>query len=153
MGLNLGLNWQDISTAVSALDFSPHRLQLTIAKSGVYILDDSYNANLDGVKNALDTLNIFDGKKFVIMAGVVDCGKFANEINEQIGKYMATRCDFALLVGINSNSVKNGLLQSGFNQNNIFCCDSLQKAVEVASRQTVAGDVILFCNDLPDNIV
>ena len=152
-GLNLGLKWQNISSAVNNLDFSPHRLQLSESKNGVYILDDSYNANPDGVKNALDTLSLFDGKKFVVMAGVVDCGRFADEINVDIGEYMATRCDFALLVGINSNSIKQGLLQKSFDPNKIFCCTTLQNAVEVAGGYMTCGDVILFCNDLPDNII
>lgn len=153
VGLNLGLKPQDISTAVSKLEFSPHRLELLHAKNGLYILDDSYNANIKGVKNALDSLSFFDGKKFVVMSGVVDCGKSQCEINCEIGEYMATRCDFALLVGINSNSVKTGLLQKGFCENKIFCCQSVKEAVDVASGYTCCDDVVLFCNDLPDNIV
>ena len=153
VGQNLGLKWQNIQKAVEQLDYSPHRLQLSVTQKGFYIVDDSYNANPDGVKNALDSLSLFDGKKFVIMAGIVDCGKFQKQINFDVGLYMAQRCDFALLVGINSNSIKDGLLQGGFCGDKIFCCANLQNAVSVATQKCVAGDVILFCNDLPDNIV
>ena len=153
VGLNLGLKSQDIATAVQNLEFSPHRLELSRAKNGLYILDDSYNANINGVKNALDSLEFFCGKKFVVMSGIVDCGKSQNQINCEIGEYMATRCDFALLVGINSNSIKTGLLQKGFCSDNIFCCQSVKEAVNIAGSYLCNDDVILFCNDLPDNIV
>ena len=75
----MGLKWQNIQKAVEQLDYSPHRLQLSVTQRGFYIVDDSYNANPDGVRNALDSLSLFDGKKFVIMAGIVDCGKFQKQ--------------------------------------------------------------------------
>ncbi|MBE5749147.1 MAG: UDP-N-acetylmuramoyl-tripeptide--D-alanyl-D-alanine ligase [Clostridiales bacterium] len=153
VGLILGLKPQEISTAVNNLEFSPHRLELLPSKNGLYILDDSYNANINGVKNALDSLTFFEGKKFVIMSGVVDCGESQQKINCEIGGYMATRCDFALLVGINSNSIKTGLLQKGFCSDKIFCCQSMKEAVDIANRYACCDDVILFCNDLPDNVI
>lgn len=153
VALFLGLDGDEIKSAVDNLDYAPHRLQLIKAQNGLYILDDSYNANVCGVRESLTVLKNFDGQKFVIASGIVDAGKETETLNKQIGVMMAETCDFAMLVGVNGRYIKDGLVESGFQENKIFDCESIDDAVKKISALSKAGDVILFSNDLPDNIL
>ena len=57
------------------------------------------------------------------------------------------------LVGVNAPFMKKGLVQEGFDGDRIFLCDSTAAAVAKMGGMASAGDVVLFSNDLPDNII
>lgn len=153
VGLFLGLNDAQIQHAFEDLDFTPHRLQLMQGANGVRIIDDGYNANLQGIRQSAEVLKTFRGKKIVVAAGIIEGGKNAAHLNREAGKAFADCCDFALLVGVNADFLAEGLLQGGFDQNNIMRCKSTAEAGERAGELAMPGDVILFSNDLPDNVL
>lgn len=153
VGQMLGLNAADIKNGVKNLQFIPHRLQLMEGQNGLYILDDSYNANINGVEESLKVLKCFDGQKFVIACGIVDAGKQTQSLNIKVGEMLAEACDYAMLVGVNSGFLEKGLQNKGFLQSRIFKCVSTQDAVERLGGFAKSGDVVLFSNDLPDNIL
>ena len=93
-----GLNGEEIARDVEKLEFSPHRLQL-IKGNGLYILDDSYNANIDGIRQSAEVLKLFEKRKFAIVSGIVEGGKTEEKLNEEVGKIFAEVCDAVFLVG------------------------------------------------------
>lgn len=153
VGLYSGLNEAQIRLAVENLDYSPHRLQLIKAANGLNILDDSYNANVSGVRESMRVLKTFGGKKFVIASGIVEGGKHSAALNVTVGRLMADSCDFAFPVGVNALFIKKGLEEEGFDADRIFVCDSTAAAVALLNGKAKSGDVVLFSNDLPDNII
>jgi UDP-N-acetylmuramoyl-tripeptide--D-alanyl-D-alanine ligase len=64
------------------------------AYHGITIIDDCYNASLESVKAALAVLSQINnankdnknGKKIAVLADILECGDFADEIHENIGK-------------------------------------------------------------------
>lgn len=118
---------------------------------GVTILDDSYNSNLLGFTVALETLASFDGRKICVTPGIVECGKQASAINQEIGKKIADVCSLVFLVGGMAEELEKGLLEQKFDENNIIRCNTLSEAQGMFSEFLRAGDVVLLENDLPDN--
>ena len=153
VGLYIGLNADDVAAAAEKTEHTPHRLQLIKAANGLSILDDSYNANVNGVRESMKVLKTFGGKKFVIASGIVEGGKHSAALNVTVGRLMADSCDYAFLVGVNAPFMKKGLVQEGFGGDRIFLCDSTAAAVAKMGGMASAGDVVLFSNDLPDNII
>jgi UDP-N-acetylmuramyl pentapeptide synthase len=130
----------------------PHRLQYIEGAGGLNIIDDSYNANPEGVKAALEVLMGFCGKKYVITCGIVEQGRAQGEVNRELGRQIANKnVDAVALVGLNAPSIKEGLLSAGFSEANIFCADSSSCAVALFKDRFGFGDTLLFMNDLPDN--
>ena len=80
-------------------------------------------------------------------------GKHSAALNVTVGRLMADSCDYAFLVGVNAPFMKKGLVQEGFGGDRIFLCDSTAAAVAKMGGMASAGDVVLFSNDLPDNII
>lgn len=148
----LGLSKEQIASGVSKIEPVEHRLQILPSQNGTTVIDDAFNSNPLGSKMALDVLKSFDGRKIIITPGMVELGEKEEELNKEFGKQMAGSVDIAILVGVNrSKPIEKGLIEGGFDKNNIYLVNNLDYATKKLSEITRDGDVILFENDLPDN--
>ena len=152
---DLGVTPKMIARAISKLKSVNHRLELSKAQNGVIILDDSFNSNVSGTKQALKTLSYFTNKRKVIVTpGLVELGDIEAELNEQFGKDIAQICDIAIIVNThNKKAIESGLLSQNFDENNIYFVDTLRDAVKLFETVLKHGDVVLLENDLPDNYI
>ncbi|MGN1208572.1 MAG: Mur ligase family protein, partial [Christensenellales bacterium] len=147
MALNFGVNLLEIKKVVKSLSPAPHRLNL-IENAGKYILDDSFNANPEGVKNAIDVLLTFKGKKIVITPGLVELGTKQFEENVKLGESLK-KVDYVLITNqTNKTALLKGLFGS---KNHVFCFENLLEATQKLQEIFFVGDCVLFLNDLPDN--
>ncbi len=147
----LGLSADEIARGVEKIEPVPHRLEL-IESGGAYILDDGYNCNLVGAKEALGALGRFKGGKCVVTPGIVECGVLEEEINGELGKEIAkTGLDKIVLVGETLvGAVKTGYVQAGGDVEKLVCVKTLEEAKTELASWLGAGDCVLFLNDLPD---
>lgn len=147
---DLGLTKDEITRAIPKILPIPHRLEL-IPSNDLVVIDDSYNANPESARSALETVGSFEGKKFVITSGFVELGKSETEENERLGEEISKHCDFAILIGKErAVPIESGLKRSGFQDDRILIKDSLEDAVNALSTLAKRGDLVLFLNDLPD---
>ena len=147
----LGLSVEEIASGIEKLEPVPHRLQL-LKSGGAYILDDGYNANIVGAKEAIDALCRFEGGKCVVTPGIVECGVLEQKINGELGELIAKAgLDKTVHVGETLvGAVKAGYLQAGGDESKLLIVKTLEKAKEVLAQWLQAGDCVLFLNDLPD---
>jgi len=88
----------------------------------VKIIDDSYNANPQSVKAALDHLSLYKkNRKLFVFGDMKELGKNEDSFHKEIGEYAAGKTDILLTVGklakkAQSNS-KNFTLSLHFNDN------------------------------------
>lgn len=147
----LGLSLSEISAGISRLTAVEHRLSVTKTASGITIVDDSYNSNPRGFDGALEVLGYFSGRKIVVTPGLVELGVMEDMENYNLGKKLATSCDIAVLVGRSACfAIKSGLIENGFNPDNVIQAGTLDQAMKKLHDILKAGDVLLFENDLPD---
>ena len=151
VAINLGVSFSEVCATIPTINQIKHRLELTVNESGVKILDDGYNANVEGVKKAVEVLKVFSGKKVVITPGIVELGVYEYERNYEFGKTLSTACDEVILVGRGSAlRIREGLLSEGFSSDKIYMVKDLEGAKEQLTSIISAGDTVLFINDLPD---
>lgn len=151
MALILGLSMEQIKEGISNLKPVPHRLEVK-NENGITILDDSYNASVEGCAVALDVLSKFKGKKIVITPGLVELGKLEKEENERFGENIAKVADSVIIVNnVNLESIKLGLAKAEFNMEQAYAAETLEKAKRLLEGIVVEGSVVLIENDLPDN--
>jgi UDP-N-acetylmuramoyl-tripeptide--D-alanyl-D-alanine ligase len=145
----LGVKLEQIAEAAAELEPVPHRLQL-IENGDTTVIDDAYNSNPEGSKNALEILSGFDGARIIVTPGMVELGEAENEANEQLGAYIAKYADYAFLVGWRGAVIKKGALAAGMAADKIITAPTLDAAV--AALGDIPGKkAVLFENDLPDN--
>ena len=145
---HLGVSDKDIQSAIRELKPTPHRLEIVDNKKGITILDDTYNANIEGVKCAYEVLAQFEGRKVVLTQGITELGEKSAEINFEVGKRLAKVADLVMLTGANASFIEEGLKESNFS--NIVRYDSLCEAQIDFRHKIKKGDVLLLQNDLID---
>lgn len=107
----LGLNSQEIKIGLSQVRPVEHRLQ-PIKSGDVLVIDDSYNGNPDGVKEAIKVLARFTNhRKIFITPGLVETGSASEEIHRKIGRELVGVADIVILI---KNSV-TGFIAEGVN--------------------------------------
>lgn len=132
------------------LPYVPHRLELIRSLKG-YIIDDSYNANTEGVKGLIEVLNAYKGKKIIVSQGIVELGSKAQEQNFNLGEMLSKIADVCYLMGINADAIYGGLKKSDKQQVIVKKVDSIKEAVADMQKYITTDSVIVFQNDLPDN--
>ena len=148
----LGMSPQEISKGINRIKSIGHRLELLPNNKNIVIIDDSYNANVEGVKSAMEVLDMFNGRKIVVTPGLVELGAIENVANFEMGKILAKHADMVIIVGKhNAEMLINGLLENGMPRENIRFSKNLNRGNTELNEMMMEGDVVLFENDLPDN--
>ncbi|MCS7002364.1 MAG: UDP-N-acetylmuramoyl-tripeptide--D-alanyl-D-alanine ligase, partial [Dehalococcoidia bacterium] len=149
----VGVPDETIAATTPTIKPPDHRLQLIRTPGGPTVIDDAYNANPAGVKAALDVLAEFPAKvKVLVTPGMVELGDFEREANVEFGRQAAAVCDAVILVGPNrAIPIAEGLRSGGMSDDRIIVVRTLKEATDHLGRLVGAGDVVLFCNDLPDH--
>ncbi len=151
VGLEMGLRLRQMKHVVARLQPIPHRLQLR--RSGdITIIDDAFNSNPVGARNAVDILSQFrTGRRILVTPGMIELGERQEAENRAWGSYMADKVDWVLLVGPSqTRPIYEGLLEAGFPKERIRVFRSLFEAQEFLQTFLEPGDTVLYENDLPD---
>jgi UDP-N-acetylmuramyl pentapeptide synthase len=87
------------------------RYRLCLKKiNGQLVLDDSFNSNIKGFRNALEVLGMYSMYRVLITPGIVEGGKKEEIINYELNNDIAKNCDFVILVKNKvSEYIKKGL--------------------------------------------
>ena len=152
---HLGVPVSKQKNAIARLQPVEHRLSMKVA-NGITVLDDAYNSNPQGAKMSLEVLKNFTvsngNKRIVITPGFVEMGTRQAEANKELGRTIATSCDYAIIVNaVNRDAIKSGIDEGGLPAEKYFLADSLNHAHAHLAQILRAGDVVLYENDLPDN--
>ena len=132
------------------LPYVPHRLELIVSHNG-YIIDDSYNANTEGVKGLTEVLSTYKGKKIIVSQGIVELGVRAYEQNFILGEKLSEIADICYLTGINADAIADGLKKGKTEEHKIIKVNNINEAVKDMQKYVSENSVIVFQNDLPDN--
>jgi len=99
----LGMSVPEISKQVEKLKLPEGTLQIKKYGQSV-IIDDSYNANPQGFRSALETLKSFsdDFKKIVITRGMIELGEKSSELHVEIGKKISEVADELVIIANNN---------------------------------------------------
>lgn len=151
VGREMGLRLRQIAHAVRRLEPVAHRLQLREA-GPVTVIDDAFNANPVGARNAVEILGQFDtGRRVIITPGMIELGERQYEENRTFGRHIAPNVDLAVLVGEDqTRPIRDGLADAGFPEEHTRVFGSLFDAQAFLKSYLRAGDVVLYENDLPD---
>lgn len=148
-----GLTWNEISEGVRDIPYISHRLQPIYNKaSNIWVIDDSYNGNMDGFISGLRVLQRAKGRKIVLTPGLVEQGSKEKENHIKIGKLYASDYPADLVLLINSRVseyIISGMEAHGFKNYKLY--RSTAEAHSDLPRILKSGDTIIFQNDWPDN--
>ncbi|MEK7618445.1 MAG: UDP-N-acetylmuramoyl-tripeptide--D-alanyl-D-alanine ligase [Patescibacteria group bacterium] len=110
IGKALGMNNGEIKQGVEKIRPVEHRLQPSYAPGNILVIDDAYNGNSDGAREAIKVLSRFkDRRKIYITPGLVETGSASRGVHLEIGRQLAMVADVVILI---RNSV-TGWIEKG----------------------------------------
>lgn len=150
-----GIDDSDIINAVRKIKQVEHRLEVKKISDDYILIDDAYNSNIIGAKNAVDTLFTYGSKykKVIITPGIVELGDKQYEENYKFSKYASMKVDYIFVVGkTNRSALLSGASEGKIKKENIFYFDKFNEAIQYVNDNIIEGKkVVLIENDLPDN--
>jgi len=152
LGRSMGLRLRQMAHAARRLEPVEHRLKLR-TENGITIIDDAFNSNPVGARNAVDLLGeIEGGQRFIVTPGMVEMGAQQDDANYELGLHIASSAtDAVYLVGdAQTQALQRGLQEGGFPIDRIHVYDTLFDAQDALTAQLQSGDIVLYENDLPD---
>jgi len=99
VGIKLGMTLDEISDSLRDFKLTSHRLEL-IKTNKINIIDDTYNASLDSVKNSLELLSKIKDRKVFIFADILELDSYGEDIHKEIGNIVIeNKIDVFISVG------------------------------------------------------
>lgn len=148
----LGLSAKQIESGLLKTHAFDHRMQPRLV-NGAWLIDDTYNGNLEGMQAGLKFISEIDAKRrWYVTPGLVDQGEETENVHVELGRSIAeSKVDILVLM---ENSVRqiiqDSAVRHGFSgevrieHNPLDFYQNIEHLV-------AAGDVVVMQNDWTDN--
>jgi UDP-N-acetylmuramoyl-tripeptide--D-alanyl-D-alanine ligase len=148
VALELGTPSDQLVARASSVRPIDNRSNVVTAASGVIVIDDTFNANPQSAVSALNTLSrvAATGRRVVVTPGLVELGREQYRENFALAQKVAAAQDELVIVK-RTNALP---LKAGF-KGPVRRLNSRDEAVAWVRAALVAGDGVLYLNDLPDH--
>ena len=146
IGKILKIDSKDIIDAIAKFKLSPHRLEKKVSKTGITIIDDTYNANQDSMINSLSILSKVKNKRRVaILTDILELGNYTKEIHENIGKKIfPNTLDILITVGENAKLIAKEAQKNNFKNTNIYNFKDYKDCLENVQTLLSKNDIVLL---------
>jgi UDP-N-acetylmuramoyl-tripeptide--D-alanyl-D-alanine ligase len=144
IGVELGLSRAEVARGLAQCGQPKMRLELW-EHDGVWVLDDTYNANADSVIAALQTLRELPckGRRMAVLGDMAELGAHGEAAHEEIGRRAAELGVGQLFaVGKMAPVVARGARGAGLNR--VFEFADLETAAAAVKSFVKSGDVVLL---------
>jgi UDP-N-acetylmuramoyl-tripeptide--D-alanyl-D-alanine ligase len=140
-GRAFGVSLEDCAAGLAATPLTKARLQIREINS-VQFIDDSYNANPDSMKAALQTLMELesDGKRIAVLGKMLELGAESDRGHQEVGEAAAT---FGIdhLIAVGDDAIARAARHAGLASASV--ASSASQAAEMLSDIVSAGDLVL----------
>ncbi|WP_439749645.1 glutamate ligase domain-containing protein, partial [Helicobacter japonicus] len=110
------------------------------------ILDDSFNGNLKGMKEAIRLSSLYNGRKIIVTPGIVES---TPEANIELAQAIDEVFDIAIITG----ELNSKILREHIHRAQILILKDKAAALEDMLKScTQPHDLVLFSNDAPSYI-
>ncbi len=140
----MGCDILESISALSSYQNQPGRMSLLEGLDGSMIIDDSYNSSPIATIAAINVLREMKGnRKIVVLGDMLELGKHTEEEHRAIGKIVSSVADILITIGPRSLFVRDGAVENGFLEKNIFSFVDVLSSLDFVSGLVGSGDVVL----------
>ena len=87
LALQVGISLENCAKALAGFQNIKGRLQQKVAQNGAKLIDDTYNANPDSMRSAIDVLVQFPAPQILVMGDLGELGDTAPQLHAEVGDY------------------------------------------------------------------
>ncbi|MCD7443509.1 UDP-N-acetylmuramoyl-tripeptide--D-alanyl-D-alanine ligase [Streptomyces lincolnensis] len=137
-GLAAGVSLDVAAAGLATASLSKWRMQPRGLSGGATLLNDSYNANPDSTRAALDALAAIEGgRRIAVLGEMLELGDDSEAEHRAVGRYAASRADVVAAVGEAARPIADGMGERA-----VVLADNYA-AVDWLRGHLAAGDVVL----------
>lgn len=148
----IGLTKKQIEAGVAKTQPFEHRMQPR-PSGGAWIIDDTYNGNIDGIRAGLALLKTLPARRRIYVSpGLVDQGVETRNVHLHMGELIAAAKPDSVVLMHNSAApyIREGLEKANYKGGLVVEEDPLNFYTNI-DQFVAAGDVVLMQNDWTDN--
>ena len=154
IGDKLGIDKELIKEGINDFKLSSHRLEKKINNKGTVIIDDTYNANYDSMKSAIELLGrVKDKRHIAILGDMLELGDYAIQIHKDIGDVVSGNVDILITIGDYSKYIADRALEMGFIHDNIYGFDKEDECYMLLEALLTDKDIVLVKGSHSINLV
>ncbi len=149
VGLEVGMTLDEIGEVLSEVSsLSPHRMQVTTRADGLIVLDDSYNANPESVRVALDALATVStgrgGSSWAVLGEMRELGADGADLHAEVGRHAAgLGIDHLVVVGDDAQAIAVGARAVSEWDGDVEIVSSAEDAAALLDESATSSDVVL----------
>jgi UDP-N-acetylmuramoyl-tripeptide--D-alanyl-D-alanine ligase len=119
IAMEFGAGLDDIRLGLAEMMPVKGRLNLHHLGENCKLIDDTYNANVESIKAAIDLLANYPGRRILILGDIGELGAEARSYHQEVGEYAKSRkIDELLTIGVLSQNTSDAFV-SGTNQKDL----------------------------------
>ncbi|MBU1318927.1 MAG: UDP-N-acetylmuramoyl-tripeptide--D-alanyl-D-alanine ligase [candidate division Zixibacteria bacterium] len=137
---------REIKAALESFRSVEMRME-TFTVAGVLIINDSYNANPNSMKYALDTLESINarGRKFAVLGDMFELGVTESELHRQVGAHAAkSGPDFLITCGDRARDISAAAVEMGYPSDATKHFANVNDVTEHLLARLHSGDAVLI---------
>lgn len=144
VGLTQGFTLQECVDALRTFTSPPGRMTMIPGIQGSAILDSTYNASPEAVKEALNLLGeVAPGRKIAVLGNMNELGERTEEFHREVGRHAHKRADVLVTVGDVARFIAEEAQKEGFPASDIYHYEDSEKAAEFLTTMVRESDTVL----------
>lgn len=146
VGRYMGVTREALQEGLRTASISGGRLQLVESTSGMWVIDDSYNANPTAVRAAIDTLVALPGKeeKWALLGDIFELGAHEEALHRELGAYACDRgVDRLFTVGMRGRWIYDAAKEAKGDSTMIAHFDTVDEAIHAIGELQSARAALL----------
>ncbi len=145
VGKKFGLTNEEIKKGIESFELTKKRMDIETLKSGVKIINDSYNASLESMKGSLKNLAQYKNRKIAVLGDMLELGEYSKELHEKVGiEVYKNNINILICSGENAKYIANKAKEEGMPEENIYYFKEKENIIGKLKQMMKKDDVILF---------
>jgi UDP-N-acetylmuramoyl-tripeptide--D-alanyl-D-alanine ligase len=138
-----GFTLEEAVNALKEFKLPPGRMNPIEGINDSLIIDSSYNASPESMKEALDILSVSNGRKIAVLGSMNELGAISERKHRELGGYAAGRADMLVTVGNDAKWLSDEARNFGLSVDKINHYDTAEGAADHVRNIIQGGDTIL----------
>lgn len=146
VGKCLDLSDEQIVEGIKNVKIAKKRMEIVGLKDNVILVNDTYNASLESIKEALKYVtSLPKGRKIAVLGDVLELGDFSEKVHEKIGEeVIKQKIDMLICCGESSKNICRIALDNGMPKDKVFYENNTKNVIKRIKEKMEKDDVILL---------
>ncbi|MCP6726708.1 MAG: UDP-N-acetylmuramoyl-tripeptide--D-alanyl-D-alanine ligase [Patescibacteria group bacterium] len=149
--LEVGIGLKESAHALSSFTGG---LKVKKGINGADIIDSSYSMNPTGAVSDIDYMNLWQGKKVVVMPSLIELGSSSKEVHKRIGEKIGQMSDYAIITTKDRfKEISEEAVAQGMKKDNIVLEEQPAVILKIIQDMVKEGDVVLLEGRVPQGLL